>query len=155
MILSMMPSAMLSTILSAMPAALSPSPLLAFTPALLNGLSYSCMGIGLWFWLWGTWPLLGDRSVLYKLHGLSVSDTLGSMLIIVGLLLKIPREWPLLVLALISLAIWNTVLGYVLAYCSTSNADLASWPPLPRLNADSPDEAATNNGNSLETSHDG
>ncbi len=92
-------------------------------PLMMTGLSYGCIGIGLWFWLWGTWPLLGDRSVLYKLHGLSVSDTLGSMLIIVGLLLKIPREWPLLVLALISLAIWNTVLGYVLAYCSAGGTD--------------------------------
>lgn len=77
------------------------------------------MGVGIVFWFWGTWPLLGQRSVLFKLHSLSVADTLGSMAIVVGLLLKIPREWPLLVLALISLAIWNTVLGYVLAYCSS------------------------------------
>lgn len=87
---------------------------------MMDALSYSLMGIGLVFWFWGTWPLIGDRSVLYKLHSLSVSDTLGSMAIIVGLLIKIPGEWPLLVLALISLAIWNTVLGYVLAYCSTA-----------------------------------
>ncbi|MEM6447589.1 MAG: monovalent cation/H(+) antiporter subunit G [Cyanobacteria bacterium J06642_2] len=78
------------------------------------------MAVGVLFWFWGTWPLVGDRSVLFKLHSLSVADTLGSMSIIVGLLLEIPREWPLLVLALISLAIWNTVLGYVLAYCSSS-----------------------------------
>jgi multicomponent Na+:H+ antiporter subunit G len=89
---------------------------------IINLLSYGCMAVGLWFWLWGTWPLLGDRSLLYKLHSLSVSDTLGSMLIIVGLLLKIPREWPLLILALISLAIWNTVLGYVLAYCASGES---------------------------------
>jgi multicomponent Na+:H+ antiporter subunit G len=38
---------------------------------------------------------------------------------IVGLLLKIPREWPLLILGLICLAMWNTMLGYVLAYSST------------------------------------
>ena len=57
------------------------------------------------------------------LHSLSVADTLGSMSIIFGLLLKIPSEWSLLVLALISLAIWNTVLGYVLAYCSTSGGN--------------------------------
>ncbi len=82
-------------------------------------ISSGLIALGLVFWIWGTWPLVGDRSLLFKLHSLSVSDTLGSMLIIVGLLLKIPREWPLLVLALISLAIWNTVLGYVLAYCST------------------------------------
>ena len=84
----------------------------------INVTSYVCIVIGLIFWFWGTLPLLGHRSVLFKLHSLSVSDTLGSMSIIVGLLLKIPREWPLLLLALISLAIWNTVLGYVLAYCS-------------------------------------
>jgi multicomponent Na+:H+ antiporter subunit G len=82
-------------------------------------LSYGCIVLGLVFWYWGTWPLLGRRSVLYKLHGLSVADTLGSMAIVVGLLLRIPQEWPLLVLALISLALWNTVLGYVLAYCTT------------------------------------
>ena len=83
-------------------------------------ISYFCLSIGLIFWFWGTFPLLGNRSVLYKLHSLSVADTLGSMSIMVGLLLKIPGEWPLLILAIISLAIWNTVLGYVLAYCSSS-----------------------------------
>ncbi len=82
-------------------------------------LSYILISIGVIFWFWGTLPLLGNRSVLFKLHSLSISDTLGSMSIMVGLLLEIPSEWPLLVLALISLAIWNTVLGYVLAYCSS------------------------------------
>ncbi|MCL2924502.1 MAG: monovalent cation/H(+) antiporter subunit G [Trichodesmium sp. MAG_R04] len=83
--------------------------------------SYIFMVIGIIFWFWGTFPLLGKRSVLFKLHSLSVADTLGSMSIIVGLLLKIPNEWPLLLLAIITLAIWNTVLGYVLAYCSSSD----------------------------------
>ena len=87
---------------------------------MINVLSYFCIGLGIVFWFWGTFPLLGKRSVLFKLHSLSVSDTLGSMSIIFGLLLKIPSEWSLLILALISLAIWNTVLGYVLAYCSSS-----------------------------------
>jgi multicomponent Na+:H+ antiporter subunit G len=82
--------------------------------------SYSLIGLGIFFWFWGTSYLLGKRSVLYKLHTLSVSDTLGSIAIIVGLLIKIPGQWPLLILAIICLAIWNTMLGYVLAYCSTS-----------------------------------
>lgn len=86
----------------------------------IDVLSYTLIGIGIIFWFWGTSYLLGKRSVLYKLHSLSVADTLGSMLIVVGLLLKIPSKWPLLVLALICLAIWNTMLGYVLAYCSNS-----------------------------------
>ncbi|MGB3494250.1 MAG: monovalent cation/H(+) antiporter subunit G [Elainellaceae cyanobacterium] len=90
---------------------------------MIDALSYTCIGIGIVFWFWGTWPLVGDRSVLFKLHSLSVADTLGSMSIIMGLLLKIPEEWPLLVLALLSLAIWNTVLGYVLAYCSSSGGE--------------------------------
>lgn len=86
---------------------------------MIDFLSYSCIGLGIFFWFWGTFPLIGERSVLFKLHSLSVADTLGSMAIAIGLLLKIPSEWPLLLLALISLAIWNTILGYVLAYCST------------------------------------
>lgn len=90
---------------------------------MIDTFSYLCLVVGIVFWFWGTWPLLGNRSVLFKLHSISVADTLGSMSIMVGLLLKIPREWPLLLLALISLAIWNTILGYVLAYCSSSGGD--------------------------------
>ncbi|BAQ60583.1 Na(+) H(+) antiporter subunit G [Geminocystis sp. NIES-3708] len=82
-------------------------------------MSYFFIIFGLILWLWGTSYLLSKRSPLYKLHNLSVSDTLGSIAIVVGLLWKIPREWPLLVLAIISLALWNTMLGYVLAYCSS------------------------------------
>lgn len=80
--------------------------------------SYGLIIFGIILWFWGTFPLIGKRSVLYKLHYLSVADTLGSMAIVVGLLLRNPREWSLMLLAIITLAIWNTVLGYVLAYCS-------------------------------------
>ncbi|MBW4431511.1 MAG: monovalent cation/H(+) antiporter subunit G [Pelatocladus maniniholoensis HA4357-MV3] len=90
---------------------------------MINALSYTCIGLGIIFWFWGTSHLLGKRSVLFKLHSLSVADTLGSIAIIIGLLLKIPGEWPLLILAIISLAIWNTMLGYVLAYCSTTESN--------------------------------
>jgi multicomponent Na+:H+ antiporter subunit G len=90
---------------------------------LINLLSYFCIGIGLIFWFWGTSSLLSARSVLFKLHNLSVSDTLGSIAIIFGLLLQRPREWPLLLLAILSLALWNTMLGYVLAYCTSSSDD--------------------------------
>jgi multicomponent Na+:H+ antiporter subunit G len=86
---------------------------------MINWLSYFCIGLGLVFWFWGTPVLLTQRSVLFKLHNLSVSDTLGSIAIVFGLLLQRPREWPLLLLAILSLALWNTMLGYVLAYCST------------------------------------
>ena len=62
---------------------------------MIDIISYSLIVIGIIFWFWGTLPLLGNRSVLFKLHSLSVADTLGSMLIVIGLLLKIPSEWPL------------------------------------------------------------
>ncbi|MBE9047187.1 monovalent cation/H(+) antiporter subunit G [Pleurocapsales cyanobacterium LEGE 10410] len=90
---------------------------------MIDILSYGLMILGIVFWFWGTLPLIGKRSVLFKIHSLSVADTLGSMSIVVGLLIKIPSEWSLLLLAIITLAIWNTVLGYVIAYCS-SNEDL-------------------------------
>lgn len=90
---------------------------------MINIISYTCIGVGIFFWFWGTFPLLGKRSVLFKLHSLSVADTLGSIAIVFGLLLKIPSEWPLLILAIITLAIWNTMLGYVLAYCSSSGSE--------------------------------
>ncbi len=91
---------------------------------MIDILSYGLVIMGIIFWFWGTLPLIGKRSVLFKLHSLSVADTLGSMSIVMGLLLKIPSEWSLLVLAIITLAIWNTVLGYVLAYCSSSEDDI-------------------------------
>lgn len=89
---------------------------------MIHLLSYTCIGVGVVFWFWGTASLLRRRSVLFKLHHLSVADTLGSISIIVGLLLRQSREWPLLTLAIISLALWNTMLGYVLAYCSSTKS---------------------------------
>lgn len=44
-------------------------------------LSYGLMAIGILFWFWGTSHLVSDKSVLFKLHGLSVADTLGSCLL--------------------------------------------------------------------------
>jgi multicomponent Na+:H+ antiporter subunit G len=87
---------------------------------MIDFLSYICIGIGLFFWFWGTPWLLSGRSLLFKLHNLSVADTLGSIAIIFGLLIRRPRESPLLLLAILCLALWNTMLGYVLAYCSSS-----------------------------------
>ncbi len=85
---------------------------------IINLLSALFIIVGLIFWVWGTKSLLKPRSLLLQLHYLSVSDTLGSLSIVLGLLLLRPKEWPLLLLALISIALWNTLLSYVLAYCS-------------------------------------
>lgn len=82
---------------------------------MLEPLSLLLLGAGLLLWFWGTWPLLEPISYLRKLHKLSVADTLGSVLMLLGLLLRIPQQWPLLSLALLGLVIWNTIFGYVLA----------------------------------------
>jgi multicomponent Na+:H+ antiporter subunit G len=78
-------------------------------------LSLLLLGAGLLLWFWGTWPLLEPISYLRKLHKLSVADTLGSALMVLGLLLRMPQQWPQLTLALLGLVIWNTIFGYVLA----------------------------------------
>jgi multicomponent Na+:H+ antiporter subunit G len=91
--------------------------------------SYSLIIIGVIFWFWGTLPLISSKSVLVKLHSLSIADTLGSIAMLLGLLLKIPREWSLLLLAIITLTIWNTILGYVIAYCSGAEPPAISSKP--------------------------
>lgn len=93
---------------------------------MINSLSYGCIALGLVFWFWGTTSILSKRSLLFKLHDLSISDTLGSISIIFGLLLLRPRDFPLLILAILSLALWNTMLGYVLAHCSSNRPNISS-----------------------------
>ena len=78
--------------------------------------SLALIATGIVFWFFGSAWLLSNRSVLWKLHGMTVSDTLGSILIVFGLLLQAPAEWPRLLLSIFSLAIWGTMLGYILAY---------------------------------------
>jgi multicomponent Na+:H+ antiporter subunit G len=86
-------------------------------------ISYSLLISGIALWFLGSFPLLGKRSIFDKLHFLSISDTLGSLLIVLSLLMKIPREWPILILAMISLTIWNSILGYVMAYCTFKDSE--------------------------------
>jgi multicomponent Na+:H+ antiporter subunit G len=83
--------------------------------SLLHLLSNLALALGVLFWLRGSWPLLGRASLLEKLHALTVADSLGSALIVLGLLLRRPPQTPLLLLALVMLLIWNTLVGYVLA----------------------------------------
>ena len=72
--------------------------------------------IGLLFWLWGTLPIVNKQhSLLYKLHTLTVSDSVGSLILILGLLLRAPTYWPLLLITAISMSIWNTIFSYIIA----------------------------------------
>ena len=55
--------------------------------------------LGLLFWVWGTLPIVNKQhSLLYKLHTLTVSDSVGSLILLFGLLFRVPDYWPLLVL---------------------------------------------------------
>ena len=82
-------------------------------------LSYSLIIIGLFLWFWGTIPTLNKKySLYYKLHTLTVSDTVGSMLIIIGLLIRDVSHWAVLLIASISLILWNTFFSYLLSKVS-------------------------------------
>ena len=77
--------------------------------------SYCLLFTGVFFWLWGTIPILKKKnSLLYKLHTLTVLDTVGSGLILIALILRDPKHWPILLISIITLTLWNTVFGYLL-----------------------------------------
>ena len=81
--------------------------------------STSIIFVGLLFWLWGTVPILNHQhSIFYKLHTLTVADSVGSLLIIFALFLRAPQYWPLFLVTAISLSLWNTVLSYILGNTS-------------------------------------
>ena len=82
-------------------------------------LSHVIFAIGLFFWAWGTLPILNrQHSVFYKLHTLTVADSVGSLLILFALLLQYPAYWPFLLVTAVSLSLWNTVFSYILANIS-------------------------------------
>jgi len=78
-------------------------------------ISYLLLFIGLFFWIWGTLPILKKgNTILYKLHTLTVSDTVGSSLILIALIIRNSSHWPVLFICLITLTLWNTIFGYLL-----------------------------------------
>ncbi len=81
-----------------------------------NIISYTIIISGIILWFWGTIPILNRKhSLFYKLHALTVSDTVGSILIIVGLLIRNNEQWAILTIATISLILWNTFFSYLIA----------------------------------------
>ena len=81
--------------------------------------AYVILLIGIFFWTWGTFPILNrEHSIFYKLHTLTVSDSVGSLLIILSLLILFPQYWPLLFVAAVSLSLWNTISSYILGNIS-------------------------------------
>ena len=81
--------------------------------------AYAILFVGIFFWTWGTFPILNrEHSIFYKLHTLTVSDSVGSLLIILSLLICFPQYWPLLFVAAVSLSLWNTISSYILGNIS-------------------------------------
>jgi multicomponent Na+:H+ antiporter subunit G len=86
---------------------------------MLNLLSFAILFVGLIFWLWGTLPIVNrEHSIFYKLHSLTVSDSVGSLLILLALLIRAPQYWPIFVVTAISLSLWNTVFSYIIGNIS-------------------------------------
>tara|TARA_A200000113_G_scaffold191804_1_gene180727 strand:- start:477 stop:749 length:273 start_codon:yes stop_codon:yes gene_type:complete len=83
--------------------------------------SYLLVFIGLFFWFWGTAPILKKtNSLFYQLHTLTVADTVGSGMILIGLIIRDPTHWPILAISIITLTLWNTVFGYLIGNLSDS-----------------------------------
>lgn len=88
---------------------------MTFLPFLANISEVILMALGLIFWLWGTLPILNkSHSLFYKLHTLTVSDTVGSLCMLLALVIHSPSNWVLLLTAAISLSLWNTFFSYIL-----------------------------------------
>lgn len=82
-------------------------------------ISYLLVFVGVFFWLWGTIPILKKKnSLLYKLHTLTVADTVGSGLILIALIIRNPNYWPILSISIVTLTLWNTIFGYLLGNLS-------------------------------------
>ncbi|MCK8600362.1 monovalent cation/H(+) antiporter subunit G [Desulfoferrobacter suflitae] len=81
------------------------------------------VAVGVLFWLWGTAKLPGNKSYLWKLHALGISDTLGSLFIVVGLLLRSPAQWHNLLLPLGSILFWGVMLAFILAKSVARRSD--------------------------------
>ena len=62
----------------------------------------------------GTIPILKKRTLCLQTSTLTVSDTVGSGLILIALILRDPKHWPILLISIITLTLWNTVFGYLL-----------------------------------------
>lgn len=77
-----------------------------------SGLFIAC---GCVLMTWGTLYLLTDKPFVTKLHALGISDTLGSLLIIAGLMLRFPDRIMVLGAAFLALLFWGPLLTYILA----------------------------------------
>lgn len=78
-------------------------------------LSTAILYTGVFLWLFGTLYLFSKKAPVTKLHFLGISDTLGSFLIVLGLIVNYPEMWRLLTLVMVSAISWGPVLTHMIA----------------------------------------
>ncbi|RKX45661.1 MAG: sodium:proton antiporter [Thermotogae bacterium] len=81
----------------------------------MSFVSLILLSLGVFFWFFGTLALFINQELITKLHFLGISDTLGSALIVLGMLVHSPESWPLLILVLITSIAWGPVLTHMIA----------------------------------------
>ena len=79
--------------------------------------------IGVFLWFWGAIHLTGKKSYLWKIHALSIADTIGTFFILAGLLVYSLENWPHILLAMGSVAFWGTAFSLVLARLGGTNRE--------------------------------
>jgi multicomponent Na+:H+ antiporter subunit G len=77
------------------------------------------IGIGTAFMIWGTLCLMRPVSLIVKLHTLGISDTLGAILIISGLMFRYPERLMPLIMAFTALLFWGPMVAYLVAKGTT------------------------------------
>ena len=73
------------------------------------------ISIGLFLWFWGGIRLAGKKSYLWKIHALGIADTIGTLFILAGCLVRTTKNWPHLILAMGSVVFWGSALSFLLA----------------------------------------
>jgi len=78
-------------------------------------LSNILTGLGCLLMIWGTLYIMKSLPLIVKLHTLGVSDTLGAMLVVAGLMVRFPARILPLGIAFMALLFWGPLVTYLLA----------------------------------------
>lgn len=83
--------------------------------------------IGLVLWLWGSVQLTGKRRFLWKIRALGAADTIGTLFILVGALIRSLENWSHVLLAMGAIIFWGTAFSFTLARlgCRQDNQESA------------------------------
>jgi len=70
---------------------------------------------GVFLWYWGALQLFHKNRYLWKIHALGIADTVGTLFILSGALLRHGGQWNHILLAMGSVIFWGAALAFVLA----------------------------------------